>query len=179
MNDSDKHSDSHPEEPRLRLRHVVQRIGRDLHRVTEYVDGSGKVVERMVSPVMVDLGWRDIAQIVVGASVLCIPVSFTEEVWTLGEELSVQKALLVAAFSLTFVTFFIYLNFYRRNVSTNVGKFAARVAATYFITGTVAALLLFFIDKLPLTADLGTAVKRVILVALPGCFSATVIDSLK
>jgi len=136
-------------------------------------------IQRIAAPLMVELRWQDIAQIVVGACVLSVPVSYTEEVWILGEQLPTGKVVMIALFSLTFVALFVYLNFYRHNLKTNVGKFLGRVAATYFITGTVAACLLLFVDKLPLVLDPATAVKRVILVAFPGCFSATVLDSLK
>ncbi len=159
---SSKPQETPPPDEEAQERHpgdVVQRVSRDL--------------------LMAELHWRDVAQIVVGACVLCIPVSYTEEVWVLSEQLPARKAVFVALFSLTFVALFVYLNFYRRNMKANAWKFVGRVAATYFITGTVAAFLLFSIDKLPLVLDTATAVKRVILVAFPGCFSATVIDSLK
>ncbi len=162
-----------------RQREAIERIGQDLHRVTELVDSNGDVIQRIVTPLMVEFRWRDLAQIVVGACVLSIPMVFAEEVWILSEVLPTHKAVLVSLFSITFVALFVYLSFYRHEMKTNVGDFLLRIAATYFVTLLIAAFLLFAVDELPLMADTATAIKRIILVALPGCFSATVVDALK
>lgn len=65
----------------------VERIGGYLHKVVPIVDNTGNVISHAVAPFMVELRPRDMLQIIVGASLLAIPVSFTEEVWRLGEEL--------------------------------------------------------------------------------------------
>ena len=160
-------------------REVVERIGRDLHRVTEIIDSNGDVVQRVATPLMVEFRWRDFAQIVVGACVMCIPMVFAEEVWILSEGLPTHNAVLVSLFSITFVALFVYLTFYQHEMKTNVGEFALRIAATYFVTLSIAAFLLYSVDQLPMVVDTATAIKRIILVALPGCFSATVVDALK
>ncbi len=160
-------------------REAVVRIGRELHRVTEFVDSKGDVVQSIATPLMVEFRWRDFAQIVVGACVLSIPMAFAEEVWVISEALPTHKAFLVSLFSITFVALFVYLTFYQHELKTNVGEFTLRIAVTYFVTLSIAAFLLYCVDQLPILVDSATAIKRIILVALPGCFGATAVDALK
>ena len=47
-------------------------------------DKKGKVLHHFIIPFMVELRFRDVMQIIVGASILAIPVAFTEEAWVLG-----------------------------------------------------------------------------------------------
>jgi hypothetical protein len=53
---------------------------------------------------MVELRWRDIVQLIVGACVLAIPVAYTEEVWVLGEQLPIVNVVGIAAASLIFMS---------------------------------------------------------------------------
>ena len=157
----------------------VSRIGPNLHRLTEFVDSSGKVIQRMVIPLRVEFQFRDVAEIIVGACVLAIPVSFTEEVWELGSNLPLLNAIAISLLSGVFVAIFVYVKFYLGSLREHVAKFMGRVVATYLITLVVAVVLLALLQKLPVVDDPATAVKRAFLVAFPGVFSATVVDSLK
>ena len=78
---------SRQEETSSASKHTVERIQGELHTVRSFLDQSGNVVDRVVTPLMVELRWRDVVQLVVGAFVLAIPIAFTEEVWVLGEQL--------------------------------------------------------------------------------------------
>ena len=72
---------------------VVRRLGpgRSLHRIIPILDASGKVIHRVVKPLMVEVRARDVVQVIVGASILAIPAGFTEETWNLGEQLPVAN----------------------------------------------------------------------------------------
>ena len=60
---------------------LIRRLGpgRYLHRIIPIIDASGKVIHRVVKPLMVEVRARDVVQIVVGASILAIPA----ELWSL------------------------------------------------------------------------------------------------
>lgn len=47
---------------------TIRRIGRgqNLHRVIPILDASGKVIDRVVKPLMVEMRIRDVLQVVVG-----------------------------------------------------------------------------------------------------------------
>jgi uncharacterized membrane protein len=158
---------------------TIQRIDGRLHLIRDVRDDAGNVEHRVVMPLGVEFGLRDLAEIVVGATVLAIPVGYTEEVWLLGESLSNLHAILIVLVSLMFTAAFTYTVFYRDHFKGFEDEFIKRLASSYLVTLTVAAVVLLLVDKLPLFADPGVAIRRSILVAFPATFSATVVDSLK
>jgi uncharacterized membrane protein len=54
-----------------------------------------------------------------------------------------------------------------------------RLVMTYGVTLLVCAGILTLLDKFPLFSDTAVALKRLVLVAFPASFSATVVDSLR
>jgi len=158
---------------------AVERIQGELHTVRSLLDQSGNVVYRVVTPLMVELRWRDVAQLIVGACVLAIPVAFTEEVWVLGEELRIVNIVGIVLTSIMFLSLFAYFIFYQNHLRGHEFDYLKRVAAAYFITFSVSALLLMLFDKCPWGTEPLIAVKRTVLVTFPACFSATLVDSLK
>ena len=122
---------------------------------------------------------NDFAEIIIGSVVLAVPVSVTEEIWTLSTEISLSRALLISFISLVFISFFVQTR-YSHDFSFDSQKdVAARVLSVYALTVLVSAAILFAIDKLPIFDDTLVAIKRVLLVAFPASFAATVIDSLQ
>ncbi len=93
----------------------IARIGRAgyLHSIIPIVDSSGKIIHRVVKPLMVELKLKDIIQIFVGANLLAIPMAYTEETWQLGEQLPLFNIILLAILSIVFIAIFVYANFYR------------------------------------------------------------------
>ena len=74
---------------------------------------------------------------------------------------------------------FCYFIFYEGHLQGHEWEFLKRVVSAYLITVAVAAMLLTLIGKTTWSTDVLIGVKRIILVAFPKCFSATVVDSLK
>jgi len=88
---------------------TIRRIGGYLHRVIPVVDKSGKVLSFALQPLMVEFKPRDVLQVMVGAVVLALPVSMSEEAWTLAEELPTANIVMMAMLSTVFVGFFVFL----------------------------------------------------------------------
>lgn len=65
----------------------IRRIGGYLPNLVPIVDGTGKTIYQALTPFMVELRPRGVMQIIVGASMLAVPVGSTEETWSLGESL--------------------------------------------------------------------------------------------
>ena len=158
---------------------TLRRIDGRLHLIREVKGEDGTVEYRVMMPLGVEFDLRDIAEIIVGATVLAIPVGYTEEVWTLGEKLSNFNAFLICLVSVLFVAGFTYVVYYRDHIKGFEGEFVKRVLSSYSLTLAVAATILLLVNKLPLFEDPGVAIRRAILVAFPATFSATVVDSLK
>ncbi|MDD3500552.1 MAG: DUF2391 family protein, partial [Sulfurovum sp.] len=55
-----------------------------------------------------NINLEDIAQIIIGAFALAVPISFSEEAWRLGETLPLFNLLLVVILSVCFLALFAY-----------------------------------------------------------------------
>ena len=160
-------------------KYTIKRIGGYLHKVVEIADSAGKGINYAIQPLMIEFRPRDLMQVIVGASILAVPVAFTEETWNLGEKLPVANVVLLSVISLLFISAFVYYNFYRYLLKGNVAEFVKRVLAIYLISLIIVGLILTIIQKCPWETDPVLAIKRVLIVAFPACMSAAVSDTLK
>ncbi len=161
-------------------RHIkVRRIGGYLHRVIPILDKSGKTLSYALKPLMVEFKARDVLQVMVGSSILAIPLAFTEETWRLGEILPLMNVLFLSLLSIVLIAVFVYFNFYRSWLKGNVIQYVYRVFGTYFLALVVVGIILTVIQKCPWGLDNILAIKRILIIAFPASMSATVSDTLK
>ncbi len=137
------------------------------------------VIHKIVHPFMHEFKLRDLLQVIVGASVLAVPVAFTEEVWKLGESLPLINVLSISILSLIFISAFVYYNFHGQSLKTHLPEFFKRVIATYVFSMVVVSILLTLIQKAPWGINNLVAIKRILLVSFPASMSAAVSDMLK
>ena len=167
-------------EEKVKVKNVsIKRIGGYLHRIVPIADKSGKIISYALKPMMVEFKPRDIFQVVIGSALLAIPVSFTEEVWDLGETLPMNNIVLLALLSLASISVFIYFNFYRFNFKKHRFSFIKRVLGTYFISATVVGIILTLIQQCPWGLDNILAIKRIVLVSFPAAMGGTLSDTIK
>ena len=159
----------------------VKRVGRGgyLHSIIPILDSSGKVIESVVKPLMVELRMRDVMQILVGSSILAIPMAFTEETWKLGQTLPLTNVIILAMVSILFIGLFVYVNFYRFYLREFVWEYIKRVISIYMLSLLVVGLLMTLIQQCPWGTDNLLAIKRIIIVTFPASMSATVTDVIK
>ena len=69
------------------IRTEFHRIGGRLYESIQILGDDGKVIRTLDIPMKVEMKIRDFLEVIVGASILAVPVAFTEEVWNLGENL--------------------------------------------------------------------------------------------
>lgn len=158
---------------------TIERIGGYLHRVVPVADSTGKIINYALKPLMVEFRPRDLMQVIVGASILAVPVAMTEETWVLGAELPMRNVLMLSGLSLLFIAGFVYYNFYRFNFKGHLFAYLKRVAAIYLLSMVVVGLLLTIIQKCPWGVDNLMAIKRIMIVAFPASMAAAVSDTLK
>jgi uncharacterized membrane protein len=172
---------NHPAEENaiIKTHKRIVRIGGFLKEIITVKDKEGKVLHKIINPLMLDFRPRDALQVVVGSILLATPVMFTEEVWRLGEVLSVERVATLGILSVFFIAVFVYYNFYRGNLRGNKGEFLKRVLGIYLISCAVVALLLTLLEKAPWDAEYLVAIKRIIIIALPASMSAAVADMIK
>ena len=128
---------------------------------------------------MVELRVRDVAQTIVGASILTIPAAYTAETWNLGRDLPLANISAIAIVSILFISAFVYFNFYKSYIAEFKMQFVIRTISTYVVSLLVVATLLTLIGQCPWGTDNLLALKRIIVVAFPASMSATVTDALK
>jgi len=122
---------------------------------------------------------NDLSEIIVGSVVLAFPVAITEEVWNLGATLPPASSIIIVISSLVFIAWFVYHTYYQSVMETHWQDLLARTLITYAVTLFIAALILTVLNQFPLLTDSAVAINRMILVALPASFCATVVDSLR
>ena len=160
---------------------TIARLGKDkhLHRLIPLFDSSGRVVQRVVKPLMVELHPRDVIQMLVGASLLAIPAAYTEETWNLGSDLPLANVLVLAGISIAFMAAFVYYNFYRNYFRRFALEYFKRVVLIYLLSAIVVGVLLTTIQKCPWGVDNMLAIKRILIVTFPASMSAAITDFLK
>lgn len=122
---------------------------------------------------------KDLSEIIVGSVLLAFPVAVTEEVWNLGKELSGLSSIIIVVASMVFIAWFCYHAYYQSTLKTHWQEFLLRITAVYIVTLIVAALILTLFGQFSLITETMIAVKRMIIVALPASFCATVVDSIR
>lgn len=122
--------------------------------------------------------FEDIGQITIGAFALAVPISFSQEAWDLGETLPWYNLTLIVVLSVSFLALFAYQSIFQGAVSNRFIVYVFRVFAAYILTLIVVSLLLFALDKFPLVDDPITAVKRLIIIAMPASMGAIIVDSI-
>ena len=135
----------------------------------------GKIME----PPQTKFKLRNILQAIVGATVLAIPIGFTQEVLVLGETLPMWNIFLIFFLSVFFVTLFAYRHFTKNKPNFYWFDLVKRVFTIYMMSFIVVALILFIIQEAPWNSNFLLAFKRTILVTLPASLSATIAGSLK
>ena len=111
-----------------------------------------------------------------GASILAVPVAFTEEVWNMGDELAWLNVILLSRIALLFLAAFIYFTSYRAHHKMFRNEFLKRIFATFLLSVIVVGLLLTMVDKWIWVTDFDLALKRTLISAFPASPSATVTD---
>lgn len=158
---------------------TIKRIGGYLHRIVPIADKSGEIISYALKPLMLEFKPRDIMQVAVGSALLAIPVSLTEEAWSLGESLPISNIVIIAIISILMIAIFVFYNFYKITLKGYVVEFLKRVIGTYLISIIVVGLILTLIQKCPWEIDNLLAIKRIVIVAFPASMSGTLSDTIK
>lgn len=164
--------------PQRTSREFIRVAGR-LRELVTVRDEEGNVKHNFLRPVMLEFYGRDLVQVVVGATLLAIPLAFTEEVWTLGLRLPWLNIAAVGSFSLLFIALFVYYNYYQGLLDRHWTQFVKRIVSTYLVSLGVVGVVLLSIDVVNWQLDPATAIKTTVLVSFPASLSAAVVDILK
>lgn len=157
----------------------IKKIGGYLHKINIIRDSKGNVIDHIVTPLRVEIRLRDILQIIVGASILAIPVGMTEETWNLGNELPFLNVIILSLIGMCFIALFVYFNYYFGLFKEHKMDFLQRIISIYILSLFVVAIFLTIIQKAPWLQDTTVAVKRLLIITFPCSMSATISDVIK
>ncbi len=140
-------------------------------------------MKKVINPINIDFNIHDLFQVIIGASILAVPVGFTQEVWSLGESLPLLNIFLLMIVTLFFISIFTYFHYHRQYINANpmnhLSKLTKRVLVTYIFSFIVVAILLEIIQVTAWSVDTLLAFKRVVIVALPSALGAVISDTIK
>ncbi len=137
------------------------------------------ILRRATNPLKTEFLLKDLLQVVIGATILAVPVGLSEESWRLANDLPASRIATLAAISIIFIGTFVYYNYYRGTFEDHWDEYVKRVLSTYFFSLLVVAGLLSLIEVAPWSMDLVLTFKRTIIVAFPASMSAVVADTIK
>jgi uncharacterized membrane protein len=163
----------------VRAKRQIIKVAGKLRELVTVTDERGHILQRFLNPVMVKFYARDVMQIIVGASILAIPVAFTEETWRLGESLPLINIISLLLVSLLFIGSFVYYNYYRGRMKEHKLEFVKRTTTTYLVSFMVVAIILTLIQRAPWDTDFIIAFSRCVIVSFPASMSASVADIIK
>jgi uncharacterized membrane protein len=132
-----------------------------------------------MEPSKTKFGVKHILQAIVGATLLAVPIGFTEETWRLGETLPMWNIVAILIISLFFIAIFVYRNFSRNIPNFYWTDLLKRIITIYIISFLIVALLLTVIQRAPWTLDWILAIKRTIIVTFPSALSAAIAGNLR
>ena len=155
----------------------VHRVDGQLYESFVIKDDDGKKIQQIDIPLKVELKIQDVLEILVGASILAVPVAFTEEVWNMGNDLGWFNIILLNFVSLIFMGSFMYFKGYRNRLEMYRNEYLKRLFSTFFLSVLIVAILLTIVGKCPWITDPDLALKRILIGSFPASMSATVTDS--
>ena len=156
-----------------------KKINGYLHKIKILKDNKGNILEHIITPLKIEVRPRDALQVIVGASILAIPVGMTEETWNLGNKLPLLNVILLTLMGLAFIAMFVYFNYYREVIKSNKLNFIKRILMIYILSLLLVAVFLLIIDKFPWNESPLIAVKRLLIITFPCSLSATISDVIK
>ena len=124
--------------------------------------------------------FKDVVEIFIGATILAVPIAFTEETWLLGTDLPLLNIILILCLALFFISTFVYYSHHRHHkISKHYTEFFSRVISTYFFSFLLVTIILSLIQRAPWLTLPVVAFKRTVIITLPASMSAAIADVLK
>lgn len=123
------------------------------------------------------LDFEDLSQLIIGASVLSVPIAFTEEAWNLSKTIPILNLGIIVFLTLGFIGIYAFKGIFQGHIKKRKATFVKRVLIDYGVTLVVVVIVLFALNKFPINTEPLIALKRVIIISFPASMGAIVVDS--
>ena len=119
---------------------------------------------------------KDLAQMVIGAGALALPVAMSKDTWEIAQGLSAGDVAALAFTAVLLIGLFVYAAYFEGHLWAHLPNFFWRVLSIYGLTVIVSSLTLLLVNQAPWLTDAKLALSQTLLVALPAAFAATIVD---
>jgi len=125
------------------IKEDIEEIKEDIGALTKSVTKGKSFVSKVTSVLPDKFAFKDIAQQIVGATILSAPFAVTEEVWNLANNLDVGHIIALIIITLTFDILLFYFTKYQKIEGGKFIKaFPARILSIIIVTYTTSFLIL-------------------------------------
>ncbi|WP_346858812.1 DUF2391 family protein [uncultured Draconibacterium sp.] len=125
-----------------------------------------------------NIDFEDLSQVIIGSSVLSVPIAFTEEAWNLSKTIPVLNLGVIIILTLCFIGIYAFKGIFQGHIKQRKATFVKRVFIDYGVTLLVVVIVLFALNKFPISENPLIALKRVIIISFPASMGGIVVDSL-
>ncbi|WP_346862237.1 DUF2391 family protein [uncultured Draconibacterium sp.] len=132
----------------------------------------------MVTLKFKNIDFEDLSQVIIGSSVLSVPIAFTEEAWNLSKTIPVLNLGVIIILTLCFIGIYAFKGIFQGHIKQRKATFVKRVFIDYGVTLLVVVIVLFALNKFPISENPLIALKRVIIISFPASMGGIVVDSL-
>jgi uncharacterized membrane protein len=119
---------------------------------------------------------KDLAQMIIGAGALALPVAMSQDTWEIAKGLSPGDIAAVVCTSVLLIAGFVYAAYFRGDLREHWPRFLGRVLSIYGLTVIVSSANLLLVNQAPWLTDPTLALSETALVSLPASFAATIVD---
>lgn len=124
-----------------------------------------------------NIDFEDLSQVIIGSSVLSVPIAFTEEAWNLSKTIPMLNLGVIVILTLSFIGMYAFKGIFQGHIKQRKTTFVKRVLIDYGVTLVVVIVVLFALNKFPISENPLIALKRVIIISFPASMGAIVVDS--
>jgi uncharacterized membrane protein len=100
-----------------------------------------------------EMQFKDVAQIVIGAGTLSLPVAMSTDAWEIAKRLSPGDTTAIACTSVLIIAFFVYAAYFRGHLREQWSHFLRRVLSIYGLTPIVSSANLVLVNQAPWLTD--------------------------
>ncbi|MFT7035159.1 MAG: putative membrane protein [Cyclobacteriaceae bacterium] len=97
---------------------------------------------------------------IIGSTILTIPITFTEEAWRLSETLSIINLVGMFFMSIAFLAMYTYHGIFQGGIKNRKGTYLWWIFVDYLVTHTVVCLILLVLNKLCILNEASIAFSR-------------------
>lgn len=146
-------------------------------------EAKNKFLARVVGPTVVEFDIHDLIQIIIGASIIAVPIIFSQQSWNFVDVLPLLNTFIVLGLTVFFIAIFTYFHYHKENLRANpryhIGKLIKRVVGTYVLSFIIVAIILSVIQVISLNAELISSFKRIVVITFPSAMGAAISDKIK